>query len=119
MRYLFYAKYKNSENALKLMLNVLYEEQIVCKNVLPIEHLRIFIWKQAFCEYSSKGTLTYTLAVISNPALCEFLSIEGDIVEECAQRTFSGIHRYISAKVAIISQLPKKMNKIMPRFSKD
>ena len=100
---MFFIKYKNRVESTQMMPNVLYEEQIVCKNVLPIEHLRIFIWKQAFCEYSSKGTLTYTLVVISNPALCECLSSEGDIVEECAQRTFSGIHRYISAKVAIIS----------------
>ena len=43
---------------------------------------------------TSKETLTYTLAVISSPALYEYPSSEGGIVAEYEPRTFSGIHRW-------------------------
>ena len=68
----------------------------VCKHMrhlyLSILCLFVSITYKMITRLTSKETLTYTLAVISSPALCECLSSEGCIVAGCEPSTFSGIH---------------------------
>ena len=69
----------------------------VCKHMrhlyLSILCLFVSITYKMITRLTSKETLTYTLAVISSPALYEYPSSEGGIVEGCGARIFSEIHR--------------------------
>ena len=69
----------------------------VCKHMrhlyLSILCLFVSITYKMITRLTSKETLTYTLAVISSPALYEYPSSGGGIVEGCGARIFSEIHR--------------------------
>ena len=72
---------------------------ILIKNLLNTENACIQITPQIYLntnyfEQGSTETLTYTLAVISSPALYGYPSNEGGIVAGCGPSTFSGIHRW-------------------------
>ena len=68
----------------------------VCKHMrhlyLSILCLFVSITYKMITRLTSKETLTYTLAVISSPALYEYPSSGGGIVEGCGARIFSEIH---------------------------
>ena len=69
----------------------------VCKHMrhlyLSILCLFVSITYKMITRLTSKETLTYTLAVISSPALYEYPSSGGGIVEGCGARIFFEIHR--------------------------